>query len=382
MKKISKVLISLFLIGVLSTNIMAAVLYSPGANTGSAPSPIDYEPEATPIKDSVLTDEAIKSISSIIVNDSKIVDKSNGSKIIASQVVTPSPIVDSYPDSTAYVTSSGPSNNIFPSTVTSYTTANVSVPVPQVSAPAFIVMNATTKQIYAGKDFDKKYEPAGLANLMTAYLGSVHKQYSDMLSVSLKAAKVDKDASIAGLDKGDTISLNDAIASMFVKSCADSANVIAENVSGDIDTFIELMNETAKTMGCTNTNFVNTSGLNNDAQLTTAYDMGLIMDYVTAKPELVKLMSLSTYTLPAAKRRDKLILYSRNTMLSKDSPNYNADVTCSRMGYTSKTGYTMASMCNYKGNRLIVVILKETGSHFENTKKLIDFAKLAYEETK
>lgn len=379
-KTFIKSIVCLSLTTLVSINSFAAVLYSPGANVINGPNPLSESTSDAPIiADQTLNKEAVETVSKIIVSTG-VNNRMNDPSIINTSQPVDSP-------ASADISNVSPIfNQITPvgsSIGSGYQQAAITTPLPSISAPAFIVINATTKQIYAGKDYNTKYEPAGITNLMTAYLGSTHKAMNEDLNCSLAACKaVDKDAFIAGLDGGDKISLTDAIASMFVRSCADSANVIAENVSGSIASFVELMNQTAKDIGCTNTNFVNPSGLNNDGQLTTAYDMSLIMDKVTANDELVKLLSLSQYTLPAAKRRDKLMLFTRNTILNKESPNYNADVTCSRMGYTSKTGYTMASMCNYKGNRLIVVILKAKGSHFEDTKKLIDFAKLCYEETK
>lgn len=250
-----------------------------------------------------------------------------------------------------------------------------------ISAPAYVLINATTGHVYAKKDADTKYDPAGLANLMTAYIAVSKFPMTENLSVTDTAVRgIDRDAAIAGLTNGDTITLKDAIGSMFVKGCVDSANVIAEAVSGSKDSFVTLMNETAKTLGLTNTTFVNPSGLSNNNQLSSALDMAKLMSKVCENNDLVELMKLTVYKLPAARKRKALILYGKNTQLTTGSSSYNPDVTCSRMGYNKKAMYCVASLMQVQGCDIIAVVLKAQGTQFGDTKKLFEYAKTACTE--
>lgn len=397
-KSFVKLLFAFFLITVFAFNTFATVIYSPGANNSNESNepfgPSASDTELTPLSNPTnsLSQEAINQISQVVVNQNAVLEGGPMMDVEFAGPTKPGVTIDNSVSTTAPLNTNASINA--PGMVTdvsstdtllssNYQQANVSTSVPNISAPAYIVINATTKQIYASKDQDAKYEPAGLTNLMTAYLGTSFKNLNDTLTCSYNAwHSVAADAYIAGLTSGDKITLKDAIASMFVRSCADSANVIAEAISEKISTFVDAMNVTAKAIGCQNTNFTNTSGLNDENQFSTAYDLALIMDKVTENPDLVNLLSLTQYTLPETQKRDKLILFSKNSALISNGAHYNADLTCSRLGYTSSSGYTMASMCNYQGNRLIAIVLKAKGSQFEDTKKLINFAKLCYEETK
>ena len=263
-------------------------------------------------------------------------------------------------------------------------TANTAIttPKPAISAPSGIVVNATTKQIYYAKDPYAIYAPASLVNLMTSYLLINNKKLTDVLAVSNRAVNnLEDGASIAGLKAGDTITVADAIASLYIKSCCDVANVVAENVSGSIENFVSLMNQTAKSFGCVVTNFTNPSGLNSDAQVTSVYDMAIIMDKVTDNPTLVYYMGLSTHTLPQTAHRSKLTLHSKNTLLIKGSSHYYSGVTASRLGYTSKALYTLSAAMPYNNQKLITVVLHANGSQFPDTKKLLDFSKKAADES-
>lgn len=251
--------------------------------------------------------------------------------------------------------------------------------VPETSAPAFALINANTRHIYGVKNQNTKYNPSGLTNLMTAYIATQYLKMDSILTVNRSAVKgIAKDASIAALNAGDTITLKDALASMFVKGCVDSANVVAENVSNSIEEFVNLMNMTAESLGLTNTHFVDPSGIGKNES--TALDMAIIMAKVCENPELVNLLSLHEYELPAAKRREKLHLWSKNTQLNKDNSTYNADVAASRLAYTNASKWCISSMMSYYNNNIIAVVLKAEGSQFGDTRKLLEFGKIATTE--
>ena len=264
--------------------------------------------------------------------------------------------------------------------LTNFTTKTINTAkVPETTSPTFALINANTRHIYAVKNQNTKYNPSGLTNLMTAYIATQYLKMDSVLTVNRTAVRgIDKDASIAALDVGDTITLKDALASMFVKGCVDSANVVAENVSNSIAEFVNLMNVTATSLGLTNTVFVDPSGIGKNES--TALDMAIIMAKVCENPELVNLLSLHEYELPAVKRRGKLHLWSKNSQLNKDNSTYNADVTASRLAFTNASKWCISSMMSYYNNNIIAVVLKAEGSQFGDTKKLLEFGKIATTE--
>lgn len=252
---------------------------------------------------------------------------------------------------------------------------------PVVKSEAALVVNATTRQIYYSKNGFASLPPAGLANLVTARILLAYKGLDDTLAVTQTAiSNLESGANTAGLKAGDQIKVRDAIGAMFVKSCADVANVVAENVSGSIPNFVSLMNSTVKNWGCIGTVFVNPTGLNSDQQVTNVYDMAIIMDKVCANDTLKYFLNLSTYTLPATSSRGQKKLTSSNYFLQKGNKSYYEGITASRLGYTSKAKYTMASEVDINGFRLIAVVLKSNNTHFNDSKMLLDYAKTAFVE--
>ena len=261
------------------------------------------------------------------------------------------------------------------------TTKNIIAEKPKnINAPTYALINASTNQIYDVKGQTDKYDPSGLANLMTAYIASQYLKMDQVLNVNATAVGgLDKDASIIALRAGDKILVKDALVSMMVKGAVDAANVIAEAVAGSKTSFVALMNTTAVSLGLQNTKFVDPAGIK-EGNESTALEMAVIMAKVCEVPELVEYMGITQYTLPATNKREKLIIYNRNTQLTKEAATYNADVAASRLAHTSKAKFCIASMMNQNNNKIIAVVLKAEGTQFSDTKKLFEFAKVAVAE--
>ena len=199
-----------------------------------------------------------------------------------------------------------------------------------------------------------------------------------MLAVSQTAVTgLESGASTAGLKAGDVITVRDALGAMFVRSCCDVANVVAENVAGSIPNFVALMNQTVKNWGCVATNFANPTGLNNTAQVTTTYDAAIIMDKVSSDPTLKLMLQQQSYVLPATAHRGTKTLTTTNQLLIPGNKNHYAGISASKMGYTSKAKYTIASELDYNGQRIVAVVLSANGSQFTDSTKLLNFATVA-----
>ena len=249
---------------------------------------------------------------------------------------------------------------------------------PSISAEVAIVVNATTRQIYYSKGGLTLCPPASLANLVTASILIANRRIDDVLTVSQTAvSNLEAGANVAGLQAGDVITVRDAIGALFVASCCDVANVVAENIAGSVTNFVNLMNQTVKTWGCVSTNFTNPSGLNNEAQKTTSYDMAIIMDKASSNVMLKVMMLQPKYTLPATAHRGAKVLNNKNYLVIVGNKYFYTGVSASRMGYTSKAKYTMATTLDYNGQKFIAVVLRADGTQWTDTTRLLNFAKVA-----
>ena len=146
-----------------------------------------------------------------------------------------------------------------------------------IEANSGIVMDANSTAVLYGKNIHDKYYPASITKILTALIILEHCKLDEQITFSHNAVyNVESGSSSAGYDEGDTLSVNDALHAMLLKSANEVANALAEHCSGSIEEFSKLMNEKAKALGATESHFSNPSGLNDTQDYTTYYVFALI----------------------------------------------------------------------------------------------------------
>lgn len=141
---------------------------------------------------------------------------------------------------------------------------------------AALVVDASTGQILYEKNAGQTRFPASLTKMMTLYLTFDALKHGkldmdDRLPVSAKAAQ--QPQTNISLSEGDRLPVKAAIESLVIRSANDSAMVLAEALGGTQWNFALMMTNKAKELGMKDTIFKNPSGLPDDRQVTTAYDM-------------------------------------------------------------------------------------------------------------
>ena len=220
---------------------------------------------------------------------------------------------------------------------------------PTISAEAGILYDVTNGRVLFEKNADEKLAPASTTKLMTALLVLEKANLDDKVTFSKTAVtNLESGAVKIGLVEGDQVSVKDSLYALLLKSANEVANGLAEHVSGSISAFAELMNARAAELGCTNTHFVNPNGLNSDQQYTTCRDMA-------------KIAAAARTITPGHK-----MLYPKDSR-------YYAGIVGGKTGYTSKAGNTLVTCVEKNGVRMVAVILKSKSTHYEDTKKMLDY---------
>ena len=162
-----------------------------------------------------------------------------------------------------------------------------------IEAPSAILMEYSTGKILYEKNVDEKMAPASMTKIMTILLieEAIEKgelNLTDDVIISNNASSMG--GSQVFLDPNTTLKVEDLLKSIIIASANDSAVAMAEKIAGTVDAFVNKMNERAKELGCTNTNFVNVHGLDTENHYTTARDMAIIAR------ELIKHDDIFKYT--------------------------------------------------------------------------------------
>jgi D-alanyl-D-alanine carboxypeptidase len=223
-------------------------------------------------------------------------------------------------------------------------------PAVYVEKSAAIVVDAQTGRVLFESMAHEKRYPASLTKMMTLYLLFEHiaagkATLSTRMAVSAFAAS--QDPSKLGMEPGDTLSVEDAIKALIVRSANDVAVVVAEHIGGSEYRFAQLMTNKARDLGMTNTQFVNASGLPDESQRSTAFDLMLLSRRLIGDfSEYAPYFRLQSFTWAGRS-------YQGHNNLLKFFDGADGLKT----GYTRMSGFNLASSATRKDKRLISVVM-------------------------
>jgi D-alanyl-D-alanine carboxypeptidase len=228
---------------------------------------------------------------------------------------------------------------------------------PKVNAASYILFDANSGTILLGKDYDVQKEPASMTKVMTILLALQRLNETETVVVTHEMAEAIK--SIAsdyvklGLQEGEEISVKDLIYAAVLKSANDASLVLGMYMAGTEHDFCDLMNAKASEIGCTNTHFSSAYGVSSPDNVTTPYDMALILNEAvttTKYPDIAKTIS---YTINATnKYSSERELKNANKFVSTTQYGYEYYVG-GKTGFTDTAGYTLCAAAK-KNNRTLV----------------------------
>ena len=146
-------------------------------------------------------------------------------------------------------------------------------------------------------------------------------------------------------------------------SANDVAMLIAENVGGTVEHFVELMNEEAKALGATNSNFVNPHGLSDDEHYTTAYDLYLIFNEAIKQEGFMEIISTTNYetTFSDKNGKEKQLSFQNSNLYLRgnyEAPS-NITVVGGKTGTTNAAGHCLLLLSrDNAGNPYVSIILR------------------------
>jgi D-alanyl-D-alanine carboxypeptidase len=233
-------------------------------------------------------------------------------------------------------------------------TASAQIPYLQMNAAepkyAAIVIDANSGEMLYDKRADSPRYPASVTKVMTLYLtfealSEGRLKLTDRVPFSPHA--VAQAPTKLGLRSGDSISVDEAIRAMTVKSANDVAVAMAERLGGSEGRFAALMTLRGQELGMRNSRFVNASGLPDSRQITTARDLA-ILSRATMRdfPQYYSYFSITGFTFRGNYIR------GHNRLLTS-MPGFDGLKT----GYTNASGFNLAGSAVRDGHRLIAVVL-------------------------
>ena len=224
------------------------------------------------------------------------------------------------------------------------------VPANRAHAEAQLLIEASTGKVLHAENATYPWYPASVTKLMTAYttLRAIKEgrvSFNTLLTVSRNAAA--QQPTKMGFKVGTTVTIDNALKMLMVKSANDMAVTIAEGVGGSIEGFADMMNANARRLGMSQSNFVNPNGLPAENHVTSARDLGIL-----ARALIREFPEDDPYWHISAIRYGNRVLHNYNSLIDR-YPGADGMKT----GFICASGYNVVASATRNGRRLIAIVL-------------------------
>lgn len=239
-----------------------------------------------------------------------------------------------------------------------------------------IVYDLTDDKVLYEQSSNEKVAMASLTKIMTIItaIENIEDLNKEIIYSQTMKNNVAWYASVAGFKVGDRLTVNDLLHGAMLPSGADAVVALAITTSGSIDEFVKLMNDQAKKIGMTNTNFVNVHGLDEENHYSTAKDLQQLLEYSLENETFKKVYTTKEYTLSTG----KLI---KSTILKTNSD--TTKIIGSKTGFTGDAGLCISVLMNHKNHDIIFITLGAPSNenephHINDAVSIINFIENNY----
>ena len=239
------------------------------------------------------------------------------------------------------------------------------------SSDCALLINADTGKVLYAKNENVPHANASTTKIMTCILALENSNLNDVVKFSSYATSMEPTKLYA--KKGETFYMRHLLYSLMVPSHNDTAVAIAEHISGSTSKFVNLMNQKAAQIGCTNTHFATPNGLDKGLNhYTTASDLAKIATYALKYPAFRTLISTQKRSFRSINTKRRFTVTTTNALLGN-----MPGVQGMKTGYTDKAGHCFVGLSkSAKGNTYISVVLggKTSQSRWKDSRILLNYA--------
>ena len=258
------------------------------------------------------------------------------------------------------------------------------------TAQAAFVYEANTQTVIYSYNPDTPLMPGALAKIMTALLVIENMDLDKVIVCSTRWNKsIPSNSLNSKIKEEEELTVRDLLNMLIIHGANDAALILANNVAPNEASFVEMMNQRAKQMGCTNTVFTNCHGLDDGNQYTTARDMAKITLEATINPTFKELFAATEYKVPATNRTDKeRNLQTSNHLMYEKIINkfYDKRVKGGIVTYANGSGAGLSCIAEDDGMSLVIILMGAkrifndygNASYYGNLEEVYELTRMAF----
>lgn len=229
------------------------------------------------------------------------------------------------------------------------------------TAKAAFVYDANTQTVIYSYNPDERLMPGSLSKVMTALLALENMDVDTLITCSTQWNKsLPAGAQNAKIKEGEELTLKDLLYCLLVGSANDAALNIANVVAPNEAAFVEMMNQKAQQLGCTNTHFTNCHGLDDPEQYSSARDIAKITMEAIKNTIFREIFATTEYTIAPTNRTEaeRELQTSNHMMYEMILPQFFSNrVTGGMPSYATGSGASLVCTAEDDGMSLITVVM-------------------------
>jgi D-alanyl-D-alanine carboxypeptidase (penicillin-binding protein 5/6) len=241
---------------------------------------------------------------------------------------------------------------------------------PVINAKAGYLVDLTTNELLFSKNPDLRVPVASLQKIVTAMVALDHLDPNDYVSVSATASSREPDS--MGLFPGEKLTVKQLLYGLLLVSGNDAATALAEKVSGTETQFTDLMNQKAVSLGLGDSKFINSNGLDEGHQYSSAFNMAAfsvhLLENYPLLSDIVASREMSfPYTVTEMENHKDYYVYNTSPLLDMEG------FLGIKPGYTPEAGLCLISLIERNDHRYLIVVLGSEDRKGDS-EALLDFA--------
>lgn len=241
-----------------------------------------------------------------------------------------------------------------------------SVGLKNLNSACVLLLDYESGETLAAKQEETQIFPASLTKIMTALIAIEElPDRSRLLNVpaSIYQPLYHANASMAGFEPGDEVSVTDLLYGTLLPSGAECCLTLADYIAGSEESFVAMMNEKAQTLGMKNTSFCNSTGLHDPSHYTTLRDISLLLKYALENEVFYSIFTSMTYTSSPVFSHPKGLIME-NTLRKYPYPLTinGGEFLGGKTGFTNEAGQCLASLAKINEKRYLLITVQAKGS--------------------
>lgn len=246
---------------------------------------------------------------------------------------------------------------------------------PKVMAETAIVMDMDTEEILYAKGIDEKRAPASTTKILTAMLAIEKVPFETQITFTDEVNNIEAGSTHIGIKPGETLTMKDCAYAILLASANEVSSGVAEYIGTTVPAFVDMMNQRAKELGCTNTHFVNANGLYDENHYTTARDLAIIAKAAFQNETFREVVKTPYYIVSKTNITDEERWLNNHHKMILQGSEYYEGCLGGKTGYTEKAGNTLVTYAERNGRKLVCALLADVNivAQYTDTKALLNY---------